>query len=187
MVPPDGISPTSVLALQAATDGITSSTRDTMRMCFRNVEVWGLPSCSICRACVEQGADLANPSRESHICLPACAEVILPPSLRAELVSELLGLSAWIPSRERSGRVQSPPLLFSCYFSLSFGMCCQQWGKGQRWNVWGLSVLPWALKEKVNSYWSSDLWLWLVTNFTLAKIILWWSELTREHSHVAQL
>lgn len=61
---------------------------------------------------------------------------------------------------------------FGRCFGLSFGTCCWLRGRGQRQNIWGLSILPPALKEKVNSYRSSDLCLWLVANFTLRKIIL---------------
>lgn len=67
---------------------------------------------------------------------------------------------------------------FGSCFSLSFGTCCLPRGRGQWQNIWGLLILPQALKEKVNSYWSSDLCLWLVANFTLRKIILYWSRLT---------
>lgn len=44
------------------------------------------------------------------------------------------------------------PPLFGRYFGFSFGICCQPRGRGQPQNMWGLLVLPRALKEKVNSY-----------------------------------
>lgn len=127
-----------------------------------------------CTACVAQGVCYPNPVKGSQISLPACTKVVL-------LTVTESRISLWVAWARCVDLLQTHigvagcrvnPPLFGRYFGLSFGMCCQPRGRGQRQNIWGLLILPRALKEKVIFYWSSDLCLWLVTNFTLTKIIL---------------
>lgn len=54
-----------------------------------------------------------------------------------------LSCSCWVcgsPKPHRSNWVQSPPLLLSRYFSLSFGKCRQPWGRGQPQYMWSLDT-----------------------------------------------
>lgn len=131
------------------------------------------PSLPQCRAFIAQGVCLTPQQKARFLCHIA-QEWFNPPSLRAELGSELLGLgSGSPPSRAPSGQpsAESTPC-YSAAISVSPLGCDASHEERAVTKYLGSLDTAQTLKEKVNSSWSSDLCLWLVTNFALTKIIL---------------
>lgn len=113
---------------------------------FRNTEVFLLLLCSALHKAYQ------TQRWEARFLRQLAQKWFCPLSLRTELVSESRGPGAWIPSRASPGWPGAGSRRgYSAAISVSPSGCAAD-HEGGRQNIWGVSILPRALKEKVNSH-----------------------------------